>query len=201
MEDSLPPWQRLFVNTFAQWFQSYFAEFIQVKIEREFDLHDFLEGAKDAFWTVHSLLGDEDMQTLQPMVSRKLLNAVKATGEEYRSGGLIWRTEIDTDVPLEAQLRRISLWSATQIAAYDKERAAEVPENASSLPLPAGKWLVLWVQYTASQRTLITREEDGQVVAKLTDQRPALWTFAAGPLPEGAPVDRLETPYWLLKFG
>ncbi len=146
------------------------------------------------------MIGEEDYESLRTMVSAKLLNAVKTTGEEYRAGGLVWRTEIDENAPLEAQLQRVSLWSAEQVAEYDKEVAAAAPENAATMPMPAGRWLVMYVKYKASQRTLITREEDGQIVANLTDKRPAMWTFAAGPLPEGCPVPRLDTPYWLMTF-
>ena len=203
MDDHLPWWQRAIVERFGAWAQTFYADFLRSRVEKEFDLQDFLEGAKDAFWMVHQLIGEEDYKSLKSMVSSKLLNAVETTGQEYRSGGLIWRTEIDTDVPLDAQLRRISFWSGEQIADYDPEQAALEPENASKLPMPAGKWLILWVSYKAAQKTLITREEDGQIVAKLTDKRPALWTFAAGPLgesgPEGPPA-RLEVPFWLLKF-
>ena len=200
MEDTLPPWQRGIVDRFTQWFQHYFADFIRQKIEKEFELNEFLEGAKDAFWMVHQLMGEEDYATLKTMVSSKLLDAVQATGNEYRAGGLIWRTEIDTDVPLDAQLRRITFWSKNQISEYDKEQAALAPENSDSLAMPTGRWLIVNVQYKSAQKTLITREEDGQVLATLTDKRPAAWTFAAGPLPEGCPVDELDTPFWLVKF-
>ena len=145
-------------------------------------------------------MGEEDYATLKTMVSSKLLDAVQATGNEYRAGGLIWRTEIDTDVPLDAQLRRITFWSKNQISEYDKEQAALAPENSDSLAMPTGRWLIVNVQYKSAQKTLITREEDGQVLATLTDKRPAAWTFAAGPLPEGCPVDELDTPFWLVKF-
>ncbi|KAG7672393.1 hypothetical protein Ndes2526B_g09095 [Nannochloris sp. 'desiccata'] len=208
MPDPLPWWQRALVDRFGAWVQTFYSDFLKARVEKEFELHEFLEGAKDAFWMVHQLIGEEDYKTLKTMVSSKLLNAVETTGQEYRSGGLIWRTEVDEDVPLEAQLRRISFWSGEQIAEYDKEQAALEPENASKLPMPAGKWLIMWVSYQAAQKTLITREEDGQIVAKLTDLRPALWTFAAGPLPGSGdngsgsgPPGKLEVPFWLLKFG
>jgi hypothetical protein len=204
MPDPLLWWQRSFVDRFGAWVQTLYADFLKSRVEKEFELQEFLEGAKDAFWMVHQLIGEEDYKTLKTMVSSKLLHAVETTGQEYRSGGLIWRTEVDEDVPLEAQLRRISFWSGEQIAEYDKEQAALEPENASKLPMPAGKWLIMWVSYQAAQKTLITREEDGQIVAKLTDKRPALWTFAAGPLPgssDNGPPGKLEVPFWLLKFG
>lgn len=200
MDDPLPHWQRSLVDRFGAWFQHYFADFIRVKIEKQFELNEFLEGAKDAFWMVHHLMGKEDYTTLKSMVSSKLLDAVQATGSEYRAGGLIWRTEIDTDVPFDVQLRRISFWTGKQIADYDKEQAALEPPNSEKLDMPTGRWLIMYVYYKTAQRTVITREEDGQIVAQLTDKRPAVWTFAAGPLPEGCPVDTLETPFWLVKF-
>lgn len=205
MPDPLPWWQRALVDRFGAWVQTLYSDFLRARVEREFELEEFLEGAKDAFWTVHQLIGQEDYKTLKTMVSSKLLNAVETTGQEYRSGGLVWRTEVDEDAPLEAQLRRISFWSGEQIAEYDIEQAALEPESASKLPMPAGKWLIMWVSYQASQKTLITREEDGQIVAKLTDKRPALWTFAAGPLEDrssgSGPPGKLEVPFWLLTFG
>lgn len=203
MADPLPWWQRALVDRFGAWVQTFYADFLRSRVEKEFELQEFLEGAKDAFWMVHQLIGEEDYKTLKTMVSSKLLNAVETTGQEYRSGGLVWRTEIDSDIPLDAQLRRISFWSGEQIAEYDPEQAALELENASKLPMPAGKWLIMWVSYKAAQKTLITREEDGQIVAKLTDKRPAQWTFACGPLPESSaqgPPARLNLPFWLLKF-
>jgi hypothetical protein len=204
MPDPLPWWQRALSDKFGAWVQNFYADFLRSRVDKEFELQEFLEGAKDAFWMVHQLIGQEDYKSLKTMVSAKLLNAVETTGEEYRSGGLVWRTEIDEDVPIDAQLRRMSFWTGEQISEYDKEQAALEPENVSKLPMPAGRWLVMWVSYKAAQKTLITREEDGQIVAKLTDLRPALWQFAAGPLPEmigGAPPAKLEMPFWLLKFG
>ena len=212
LEDHLPSWQRALSDRFGLWFQWFFADFLKNKIEKEFDLNHFLEGAKDAFWIVHRLIGQEDYATLKTMVSKKLADAVETTGAEYRAGGLIWRTEIDGDTGgmtgegevtgpiIDAQLRRITLWNRDQIAEYDEEQAALQPENVDALTFPSGRWLILYVQYHVKQNTIITREEDGQVVAKLTDKRPALWTFASGPLPEGLPVQNLDTPFWLLKF-
>lgn len=49
-------------------------------------------------------------------------------------------------------------------------------------------WLVVSVQFRAKQRVTISKEADGQVVAELTDLRPALWKFALGPLPEELPA-------------
>jgi hypothetical protein len=196
-QDHLPWWQRSIVEKFGAWVQTWYEDFLKARVEKEFELQEFLEGSKDAFWMVHQLIGEEDYISLKTMVSSKLLDAVETTGKEYRSGGLVWRTEIDENVPLDAQLRRISFWSGEQIAEYDPEEAAKGGK---------GRWLVMWVSYKAAQHTLITREDDGHVVAKLTDKRPALWTFAAGPLPESVgkpdgPPAKLEVPFWLLKFG
>lgn len=44
----------------------------------------------------------------------------------------------------------------------------------------------------------VAREEDGTLAADLIDFRPQTWTFANGPLPEGLPVRRLETDWFLV---
>lgn len=133
------------------------------------------------------------------MAASKLVDAIEATGKEYRSAGLVWRTEIDTDRPIDAQLRYFTTWGRKAIEKYDEE-TEKIDSSIPTGPYPTGEWLVFWVQFTASQQTVVTREDDASVVARIVDERPSLWTFACGPLPPGLPVHQLNTPMWLLKF-
>jgi hypothetical protein len=149
------------------------------------------------FNTVHKLIADEDYGTLRTMASSKLVDAIEATGKEYRSAGLVWRTEIDTDKPIDAQLRYFTTWDRRTIENYDEDK---VGSSVPTGPYPTGQWLVFWIQFKAGQQTVVTREEDGSVVARIVDDRPSLWTFACGPLPPDLPVRQLDTPLWLLKF-
>jgi hypothetical protein len=143
------------------------------------------------------------------MVSSKLLEALQATGKEYSAGGLTWRTEIDADAPLEAQLRGISVWGRREVAKYHPEAVAAAGEeeegggggSGGGVAWPGGQWLVLTVQLQAAQRTTITRQENGAVVAKLEDRRPTQWRFATGPLPRELPLQQLDTPWWLVTIG
>lgn len=48
-----------------------------------------------------------------------------------------------------------------------RRQAAQAGGDQGFAPGPGGKWLVLTVQYRGEQRTTITREADGQVVAEL----------------------------------
>lgn len=66
--------------------------------------------------------------------------------------------------------------------------------------LPTGLFLVLQVSMRTEQTVNISRQQDGQLVAELKDLRPQTWKFATGPLPEGLPVSRLETEWFLLSI-
>lgn len=61
-------------------------------MEKDFDVHDFLEGSKDAFYMgkisfyfssnkleVNSLFEEGDFETLKPMISTKLYNNMKCS--------------------------------------------------------------------------------------------------------------------------
>lgn len=201
MSDDFPPWQAWIYNAIGAKIQSWITAFIQTRIETDFNLEETLEAALDAFWTFHQLVGKEDFETLKTMVSAKVLDAVKKTGEDYRSNGLIWRVEIDPD-SLEAQLRGVGFWVKDQIKEYDEEQASMLADDTprSMQTMPSGSWLVLSVQFRAKQKVTITREEDGIVVAELEDSRATRWKFANGPLPDNLPSRQLSTPWWLLSL-
>lgn len=161
------------------------ADFFKARIEQEFDLNEFLEGAKDAFWMTHRLIGEENFELLKTMVSSKLLNALEMTGKEYRSAGLVWRTEMDPiRHPIEAQLRGVSIWSRDEMKEFDPERASEATpddsDDASATEKPeqsvgsgfsywarmsvaqknfVNKFLVVTVKFQTEQSVVITREE------------------------------------------
>lgn len=150
---------------------------------------------------MHNLLAEEDFDALRDMVSAKLLAAMQATAQDYHAAGIIWRTELDPSEPIQARISGTSLWTRSQIAEYDEDRAGvEDPPGAESYG-PFGKWLVVSVQFKTTQRLVIEREGNGGVVARLTDRRPTTWKFASGPLPEKLPVAQLDTPWWLLNLG
>ena len=46
-------------------------------MERSFSASEFLEGAKDAYFIMHQLISEQDWETLRPMVSAKLLDALR----------------------------------------------------------------------------------------------------------------------------
>lgn len=50
LTDPLATWARTLSNSFGSWFQGIVADVLMVKVEKEFDLQEWLEGAKDAFW-------------------------------------------------------------------------------------------------------------------------------------------------------
>lgn len=102
------------------------------RVERDFDLHDWLEGAKDSYWTIHQLLAEHDFDTLKGMVSAKLLHAVRTTADEYKEAGLVWRTELNMDEGLDARINGISLWTKEEIALYDEDAAKEEPRASPS---------------------------------------------------------------------
>lgn len=213
---------------------------ITSKVESKFDLHETLEGSKDAFFVVNHLLGEHDWEGLRGMVSPKLLCALRDTCDEYGSAGLVWRTELEGD--LQARLHGLSFLDAEAMAQYSElhskeageaapapaservegahEPAAEAPAaegpsdfkaaaadasseadkagGAEPAPWPAGAWMVLTVQLRGEQLTTISREDDGQLVAELRDERWTRWRFATGPLPDNLPAEQLETQWCLL---
>jgi hypothetical protein len=146
---------------------------------------EFLEGAKDAFWMAHRLIGEENFELLQTMVSSKLLNALEMTGKEYRSAGLVWRTEMDPiRHPIQAQLRGVSIWSRDEMKEFDPKRASEAApdscEDDAATQNPEesrdsgssywqhisvgqnhfeNKFLVVTVKFQTEQNVVITREE------------------------------------------
>ena len=179
------------------------------RIETEFDLDDWLEGAKDAYWSVHHLLSEEDYASLQGAVSAKLLAAMEGTTRDYRAAGMVWKSQLDPEEPIQARICSMSLWTREEIAEYDEAAAAAttaagggaeggVEPGAAAAMTPAGRWLVLMVQYKSRSRVEISRVEDGAVVARMSDSRPSYYRFACGPLPPGMPVRRLDTPWWLV---
>jgi len=210
LEDHLAPWLRFLLTMFGSWVQRWSSDFIKARIETEFDVSEWLEGAKDAYWTVHSLMAKDDYTALNDMVSSKLLTAMEGTAEDYRKSGLAWRSEIDPEEPIGAQINGISFMNREGILKYDETAAAqragteEVAHEGAWLkasPHPEnldGKWLVITVQYRTTNKLVITRADSGEVIAKLIDRRPHTWKFASGPLPKELPVKRLESSWWLL---
>lgn len=204
LTDNFAPWEQWIYRKVGSMLQNWIAGFIKTRIETEFNVEDTVEGSLDAFWTFHQLVAKEDYTTLSTMAAAKVVDAVQQTGQEYRANGLIWRNEVDPD-SLEAELRGVSFWSKDQIEAYDSKQAALAKTNdgraAEMFKAPANMWLVLSIQFRAKQQVTITREEDGIVVAELTDMRATRWKFARGPLPEGTyPVRTLDSPWWLLSL-
>ncbi|KAI7836067.1 hypothetical protein COHA_010036 [Chlorella ohadii] len=174
-----PWWLTLVSNWVGPIVQNWISDWVKAKIEQQFDTEEFLEGAADAFTVVNELLAEGDWEALRPMMSAKMYNALKSTDDAYRGDGLVWRTEL-IGAP-KVGLRGVGFMFKDQMAQYDEEIAK----------LGADK-------YKCEQNTVITRAEDGQVVAELKDLRPQRWKFATGPLPPGLPVSRLETEWFLL---
>ncbi|EFN55690.1 expressed protein [Chlorella variabilis] len=200
-------WQTLLRAMLGQWLQGWIGEFLRTRVEREFEVEEVLEGAKDAYYIVHKLLEEEDWETLRSMMSAKLFAAFQDTVAAYKADGLVWRTAISQD--LQAGIRGLAFATKQQMETYDPEQAALAPDDAGALARPAGMWLVLTVQLLGEQRVTITRQEDGQVVAELRragvvggvgDRRPVRWKFARGPLPASLPADRLDADWFLLSI-
>jgi hypothetical protein len=98
-----------------------------------------------------------------------------------------------TDTPVIMQGRRVLV--AALLAALAAVSCA-APMKIKLHKLPVNPQLRKHLH--ANKTRLITRQENGAVVARLQDGRPVQWRFATGPLPRRMPVDRLETPWWLL---
>eukprot|EP00887_Chlorella_sp_A99_P006602 scaffold3.g6602.t1 len=147
---------------FGGWMQNLLEGFVRERVERSFAATEFLEGAKDAYFIVNHLMGEHDWDALAPMVSRKFLDAIRGTVDEYAKAGLTWRSELQGEV--DAGVRGVTFWRPEQIADLDPERASEGGE-ASLKDAPAGLWLVVNVAFHSRQRVTITRMDDANVVA------------------------------------
>ncbi|KAL4436837.1 hypothetical protein ABPG75_003976 [Micractinium tetrahymenae] len=196
-----PPtwWQQLINLTLGAWVQHVIGELIRSRVEKEFDVKEFLEGAKDAFHTVHELMAAEDWEALKPMMSAKLFDAFKDTADAYKADGLLWRTKLGPE-PWEAAVRGVGFMTRQEMEAYDPAVALLAPESVAMAAGPTGMFLVVTAQLRVEQNVTISRAEDGQVVAELKDMRPVRWRFATGPLPGGLPVDQLGTQWFLLSI-
>ncbi|PSC74594.1 Swr1 complex bromodomain subunit Brf1 isoform A [Micractinium conductrix] len=184
--------------TVAKWVQGWIANFVRGRIETEFDVTEFVEGAKDALYTVHELLAEEDWEGLKPMMSAKLLTAWRDTAAEYRAQGFVWRTQLGPE-PWLGGLRGLGFINKAQMEDYDPAIASLAPDVPPLSAAPTGMFMVLTVSLKVEQLTTISRE-DGKVVAELKDLRPLSWKFATGPLPGELPVDQLGTPWFLLSI-
>ncbi|PRW57611.1 hypothetical protein C2E21_3605 [Chlorella sorokiniana] len=191
-----PWWITLLSTWVGPIVQNWIADFVKAKIEQQFDTEEFLEGAADAFTVVNELIAEGDWDTLRPMMSAKMYTALKDTDDAYKADGLVWRTELSGAPKVE--LRGMGFMFKDQMRQYDEEIAKLGPDTVVPAAMPGGAWIVLTVQFKCEQNTIITRAEDGQVVAELKDLRPQRWKFASGPLPTGLPVSRLESEWFLL---
>jgi hypothetical protein len=61
LSDPLAKWARALSDRFGSWFQGIVADVLTAKVDSQFDLHDWLEGAKDAFWMGEFLLAQNSL--------------------------------------------------------------------------------------------------------------------------------------------
>ncbi|GAB4824150.1 hypothetical protein N2152v2_011196 [Parachlorella kessleri] len=200
-EPEAPWWYQLVIGLFERWLQRWASQVIRARVDEEFTIEEFLEGAKDAYWMVNHLLSNDDFEALKAgMLSAKLVEALETTRREYAEAGFVWRTQIEGGI--QAGLRGLSFWGKDEMAAYDPIRAAEAPEREDSaaalLKRPAGMWMVLTVALKSQQEVTVSRLEGGTTSAQMTDYRPQHWRFAVGPLPDGLPARRLDLPWFLV---
>lgn len=106
----MPPawWQRALTNLLGDVAGYVVENAVRGGVERCFTRQEFLEGARDAYWAVQTLLADAEWGNLDRAVTPRLLHAMRATAQEYGAAGLKWRVELPTDI--DARLIGMTFW-------------------------------------------------------------------------------------------
>lgn len=84
VKDGRSPLWRWIEDTLISSWQNMIASFITSRIETSFDLSEWLEASKDAFWAVHMCGSTEEYHLLKPMMSDALYLASERIFESFK---------------------------------------------------------------------------------------------------------------------
>jgi len=91
-------------------------QFLQTRIESDFDLEDWLEGSKDAFWAVYMYGNTKEYRLLKPMLSDVLYRAMEMVFDEYNARELEYKSRLDDEI--EARVCGIQFMSKKEMYKY-----------------------------------------------------------------------------------
>ena len=176
-------------------------------VETEFEEFAFLEGAKDAYYMVHSAVSDGDWKAARGAVAPSLLAGLRGVRDAYTRAGLAFSLAVDTSALLTATIDDMALLTpalAAEIASGTADAAAaastppQPPSGGPATPALAGMHQVLAVRFYPSSVNVAVRNAEGAIVSELVDRRPKTWRFVRVPLPGELPVRQLDAPWMLL---
>ncbi|KAK9814849.1 hypothetical protein WJX73_000123 [Symbiochloris irregularis] len=180
---------------------------IQVNFEAEFTEEEFLEGCRDAYFMVNSLVSEESWDDLKNMVSPRFLSAFRGTQEEYRRNNQ--HVAIKVPESIDAKIASISLQRHEDVRGYFSQQSG-TPAEANSDQLEHDLqnheqdrlWLVVLVELKCALEFQITNAQ-GQLASVIVDHRGHKWKFGRL-IPWnwrlGRPRRCLDHPWYLLSI-
>lgn len=213
-----PIWAWIEDMLIGQW-QNMIGSFVKTRVEEGFDVDEWLEGAKDAFWAVHRFGNTEDYALLKPMMSDALYLANESIYKDFKNKGLTYvsKDTLEDEGGIDARLCGIQFFSGSDIDEYcgksdsrdnsysstvdddGEEKEGQSPPPGQSDPM-SGKWMVLSVEFKSKCSVDIIRDTTGEIVSNVVDSSPKMYKFFTGPLPSTLPCAELETPWRLLSY-
>ena len=208
-----PVWRWIEDGLIGSW-QNMIASFVSTRVDLSFDVDEWLEGARDAFWAVHRFGNTTEYQLLQPMMSDALYAASKGIFEGFAQKGLKY-VPVDIGEDIDARICGIQFFSGRDMKQYtdttttsaadarhemEDESPADSATNESSNDSISGKWMVISVEFKAPCSVDIVKKEDGEHVSNVVDASPKMYRFFTGPLPDQLPAQQLDTPWKLLSY-
>ena len=211
-----PIWAWIEDMLIGQW-ENMIGSFIKTRVEEGFDVEEWLEGAKDAFWAVHRFGNTEEYALLKPMMSDALYLANESIYKDFKNKGLTYvsKDTLEEEGGIDARLCGIQFFSGSDIDEY-----CGIPDSSSSNsnsssgsiggeddgavqgqkdPM-SGKWMVLSVEFRSKCSVDIIKDTSGEVVSNVVDSSPKMYKFFTGPLPSTLPCTELQTPWKLLSY-
>jgi len=212
-----PVWAWIEDMLIGQW-QNMIGSFIKTRVEEGFDIEEWLEGAKDAFWAVHRFGNTDDYALLKPMMSDALYLANESIYKDFKNKGLTYvsKDTLEEEGGIDARLCGIQFFNRSDIDEYCRSSDGSSSSSSSSSsshdvdgnssgneqkgdPM-SGKWMVLSVEFRSKCSVDIIRDTSGEVVSNVVDSSPKMYKFFTGPLPTTLPCAQLETPWKLLSY-
>lgn len=230
VKDGRSPLWRWIEDTLISSWQNMIASFITSRIETSFDLSEWLEASKDAFWAVHMFGSTEEYHLLKPMMSDALYLASERIFENFKSRKMQYAPR-EPDGDIDARICGIQFIKRDEMLTYvlyinvyrgmiydggrEKRRMLtflymcdcsmmtdKTPQEDSEPPDSeiSGTWMVVSVEFKASCTVDILDETTKELVSNIVDASPKIYKFCTGPLPNALPRTYLQSPWKLLSY-
>ncbi|GMH39130.1 hypothetical protein BSKO_07028 [Bryopsis sp. KO-2023] len=164
------------------WTQS---KLIRRFVDDSFSESDFLEGCKDANHMVNQLFGENDWESLKPMVSQKLGMAFRAVGDEFKKQGLSF--SMTTENVKDAFIQGFHICESRNLQRFDNSLFKDEDREDDM----GHYWLMVAVRMLSKDRFQVSKD-DGDLVSDTLHQRTDTWTFVRGPF-TALPMEKHES--------